>query len=243
MGTVNVLNAASNFESVKSIGVITTDKVYKNLELERAFLEDDSLSGKDPYSASKVAAEAAVAAWQTISNLTNGPRIIALRAGNVIGGGDYSQDRLLPDIIRSYQSKQALTIRNPESTRPWQHVLDPLAGYLLAIDASLGNTISPSFNFGPLDKSLTVREVVMLAEKAFAEPIPIAPTDSQMIQTKEGRTLSINPDRAILELGWRPKYTQRQSIAATINWWESVLKGEVSAIQAIKRDISQFLEE
>jgi CDP-glucose 4,6-dehydratase len=242
MGTVNVLDAIMKCDSVKAVGVITTDKVYKNLERQRTFLEDDPLGGKDPYSASKVATETVVAAWQNLSQLKSGPQIIALRAGNVIGGGDYSLDRLLPDIIRSYQSRETLIIRNPESTRPWQHVLDPLAGYLLAIDASLTNSISPAFNFGPIEESLSVAEVVSIAKQKLTDQIQINILRGDGLPKIEAKTLAINPNKAMQELGWAPKFSQTESVESTINWWLSVLNGHETALSATERNIAEFLD-
>ena len=130
MGTVNLLESAFKSESVLAFLAITTDKVYKNENKGLAFKESDALAGKDPYSASKVGSEAAVDAWQQISKSLGGPRVTAIRAGNVIGGGDWAKNRLVPDLIRGFKSGSKTIIRNPRSLRPWQHVLEPLSGYL-----------------------------------------------------------------------------------------------------------------
>ena len=132
---------------MRAIISVTTDKVYRNNSQNgKGFIETDSLEGKDPYSASKVGTEAAVSAWRQISNKNKGQQIFSLRAGNVIGGGDKAMDRLLPDIVRSKLDGKSLVIRNSNSTRPWQHVLDPLHGYLLALDTSLNKEISSAYN-------------------------------------------------------------------------------------------------
>ncbi|MBI3429249.1 MAG: CDP-glucose 4,6-dehydratase [Actinobacteria bacterium] len=140
MGSVNVLSASFEVGSVEAIGVITTDKVYRNDNSGRAFVETDALEGKDPYSASKVGTEATSAAWRQIAKVSGGPKVISLRAGNVLGGGDWAENRLLPDLIRGYANGFATTVRNPQSTRPWQHVLDPLRGYILALEALVAGT-------------------------------------------------------------------------------------------------------
>jgi CDP-glucose 4,6-dehydratase len=138
MGTVNLLETSFNHDFIQSIVVVTTDKVYRNDNSGRKFIETDPLEGKDPYSASKVATEAVVSAWQQISKAQGGPRVISVRAGNVIGGGDFANNRIIPDLVRSIMiEKKDVVIRNPESTRPWQHVLDSLAGYILALEATL----------------------------------------------------------------------------------------------------------
>ena len=133
MGTANLLEAFGKSKNALLFAGITTDKVYKNLERARRFQEGDPLSGKDPYSASKVGTESALAAWRQISTVNQGPQVLSLRAGNVIGGGDFASDRIVPDIVRGLKSGEAIQIRNPESTRPWQHVLDPLRGYLMSV--------------------------------------------------------------------------------------------------------------
>ena len=152
-GSANLFQSCLETSSVKSIGVITTDKVYKNLGSGRAFTESDPLEGRDPYSASKVGTESVVTAWREISLNNSGPQIFSLRAGNVLGGGDRATNRLLPDIVKSKLYGSPLLVRNPRSTRPWQHVLDPLHGYLLALEKSLSNEIAPAYNFGPESKS------------------------------------------------------------------------------------------
>jgi CDP-glucose 4,6-dehydratase len=146
MGTVNVLDSAFNTDSVKAVIVVTTDKVYRNDNSGLAFIESDPLEGKDPYSASKVGTEAVVAAWQQIQRTSGGPKVVAVRAGNVIGGGDWGDSRLLPDLIRSFSSGQKMTVRNPASTRPWQHVLDPLSGYISTLEAVLNDEKITSIN-------------------------------------------------------------------------------------------------
>jgi CDP-glucose 4,6-dehydratase len=128
MGTVNVLDIAFKKAFVQAIIVVTTDKVYRNDNSGRAFVETDALEGKDPYSASKVGTEAVVSAWQQISRVSGGPCVVSVRAGNVIGGGDFAENRLIPDLVRSSLSSKVLNIRNSENVRPWQHVLEPLQG-------------------------------------------------------------------------------------------------------------------
>ena len=167
MGTVNVLDSAFKTDSVQAIVVVTTDKVYRNDNSGRAFIESDPLEGKDPYSASKVGTEAAVAAWQQIQRISGGPKVVAVRAGNVIGGGDWGDNRLLPDLIRSFSSGQKMAVRNPASTRPWQHVLDPLGGYISALEAILGGEKISSVNFGPDTQSIAVSEVVKIAVETW----------------------------------------------------------------------------
>ena len=149
MGTVNVLDIGIRLQSTKGIVAVTTDKVYRNDNTGRRFIETDPLVGKDPYSASKVGAEAAIAAWQQISRSSSDLSISSVRAGNVIGGGDSAKNRLLPDLVRGFINKQDVEIRNPNSTRPWQHVLDPLIGYLEVLEAGIISKSHLNYNFGP----------------------------------------------------------------------------------------------
>ena len=164
MGTVNLLEAMRQLNGSRVGIMVTTDKVYKNFETGRPFVEEDALGGRDPYSASKSAMEMAVACWRDSFCETQGHRIATVRAGNVIGGGDWSQNRIIPDIARAQIKKETLKLRNPHSVRPWQHVLDPLSGYLrLAIRLSESDDpkFQSSFNFGPSsDNFRTVEELV-----------------------------------------------------------------------------------
>ena len=242
MGTANVLESAFKVGTVKTVIAATTDKVYRNDEKSIRFTESDPLSGKDPYSASKVGAEAAIAAWQQIAKLYSGPQVVSVRAGNVIGGGDFSENRLMPDIVRGYISKARVVVRNPDSTRPWQHVLDPLVGYLMTAEVALNGLDLQSVNFGPDEISLSVREVIeVINSKGSLGPIrnlEMAESGSQ--QSKESRFLDLDSNLAHSELNWRPKWSQVEAIQATINWWKSVLVDKVSPEDACQLDIEQI---
>jgi CDP-glucose 4,6-dehydratase len=168
MGTVNVLDSSFATKSVKAIIAVTTDKVYKNDNSGQLFKENDPLAGKDPYSASKVGSESAIAAWQQITRVQGGPPVVSVRAGNVIGGGDWAENRLLPDLIRGFISEKPIPIRNPNSTRPWQHVLDPLLGYVMVLEAVLAGQNIEAMNFGPDDKSISVKEVVEICASVWS---------------------------------------------------------------------------
>lgn len=226
MGTINVLEIAFRREFVKAIIVVTTDKVYRNNNSSRAFIETDALEGKDPYSASKVATEAVVAAWQQIARINGGPKLLTVRAGNVVGGGDWASNRLLPDIVKAKFYSQKTVIRNPKSTRPWQHVLDPLNGYLMALEYILRENIDLiAFNFGPDGKSLQVNKVIEIAHVVGSVKdslIEIMTSDNHC----EAKDLSLDSKRAYLKLGFTPKFSQEEAILMTIKWWEKVIGGE-----------------
>lgn len=241
MGTVNVLDSAFKADSVQAIVVVTTDKVYRNDNSGRAFIESDPLEGKDPYSASKVGTEAAVAAWQQIQSISGGPNVVAVRAGNVIGGGDWGDNRLLPDLIRSFSSGQKIAVRNPASTRPWQHVLDPLSGYVSALDAILGGEKISSVNFGPDTQSIAVSEVVRVAVETWGLKTNIELDSSMPKNTTEAVSLDLNPNYAKQTLEWEPCWSQEDAVISTVKWWDKVLNQGVSPMEACLDDLSQIL--
>ena len=242
MGTANILDASFETQSVEAVIVVTTDKVYKNQEIGKRFIESDALSGKDPYSASKVGTESAVSAWQHISNVSGGPKVVSVRAGNVIGGGDWAQARLLPDLIRGFESKNRIEIRNPESTRPWQHVLDPLMGYLKVLNAVLGGKNAEAFNFGPSGESLTVRDVAELASTTWGHTAGIDYVQNPLEQYHESVNLSLDSSQARDYLNWDSKWSQAESVVATVEWWKSVLQKRETPIQACLNDIGTMMQ-
>jgi len=240
MGTANILDIASKSKSVQIVIVVTTDKVYKNDNLGNKFKEYDSLFGKDPYSASKVGAEAVVAAWQQISEMNNGPKIVSVRAGNVIGGGDLAKDRLLPDIVRSHLTGEPLLIRNKNHTRPWQHVLDPLIGYIKVIDSLLAGNPIKTVNFGPIEKSLSVAKVIEICSTLIDFKFEYSEKKTEF-QNLESQTLELDTSYANKVLNWYPKFNQADAIEQSINWWNKVLSNNVSSESACKDDIISYL--
>jgi CDP-glucose 4,6-dehydratase len=242
MGTVNILDASTKNFHTKSVICVTTDKVYKNIETRKRFSENDPLSGKDPYSASKVGSEAAISAWQQISRVTNGIPIVSVRAGNVIGGGDSSEDRLLPDIVRSFISNTSPVLRNPSSTRPWQHALDPLIGYLQALEFSLSNTSSSSYNFGPDEESLSVCNVAKIALNAWNDSDLTIFESENEISNFESLTLELDSSLAARELNWSPLWTQEEAIRSTLLWWKSVQSKQKSPLEACSEEILKAIE-
>lgn len=242
MGTANVLNSAFACDSVQAVVVVTTDKVYRNNNSGDAFIESDALEGKDPYSASKVGAEAAVAAWQQIQRTSGGPKVVAVRAGNVIGGGDWGDSRLLPDLIRSFSSGQKMSVRNPASTRPWQHVLDPLSGYISALEAILNEKQISSVNFGPDTKSISVSEVVKVAIKTWGRETNIDLDSAGPQNVIEAERLDLNADYSKSTLGWGPCWTQQEAVISTVQWWDKVLNQQMGPMDACLDDIKKILD-
>lgn len=235
MGTVNVIHSAFNLESLKSIVIATTDKVYKNFEDGRKYSEEDPLQGEDPYSASKVATEAVVRSWQTLIKGNLKISLNSARAGNVIGGGDFADHRLMPDLIRSYISKEPISIRNPKSTRPWQHVLDPIAGYVKLAEMSTASQELSSFNFGPRGKSLSVMEVCEIAKRNLDIKINIE--SSYETLHHEANLLDLDSSKARQRLNWENQWSQMEAVTSTIQWWKSTLRNELTAAEACLRDI------
>lgn len=239
LGTANILDAAFKCPSVETIVAVTTDKVYRNENKGKKFTESDPLEGHDPYSASKVAAESAIRIWRKLSQVNDGPRITSVRAGNVIGGGDWSDNRLIPDLIRGFVSNSVVQVRNPQSTRPWQHVLDPLYGYLLTLEAQLNGLDIEALNFGPTEESMTVNEVIEIAQKVWPNPTKIDCFASE--GSKEAKYLGLNPSKAMEILNWQPYWNQRQAVVSTIQWWEKVMLANKTEMEACRADIELFL--
>jgi CDP-glucose 4,6-dehydratase len=223
MGTVNVLEAAFKTKSVEVVGVVTTDKVYRNNGLGNRFVEKDALEGKDPYSASKVGAEAVIRAWQLISKISKGPAVVSVRAGNVIGGGDWSADRLMPDAIAAFEANESLLIRNPLSTRPWQHVLEPLSGYLLLSQALVeqGPVFNGAWNFGPNDCDVrSVQEVVELLMSYWGSKASWRQDEKS--SPYEARSLKLDCSKAKGLLAWHPHWSLEKAIESIVQWQQAL---------------------
>jgi CDP-glucose 4,6-dehydratase len=241
MGTVNVLDIAFKKSNIKEIIVVTTDKVYKNNNSGRAFIETDPLEGKDPYSASKVGTESVVAAWQQIAKVSGGPKVASVRAGNVIGGGDFAKDRIIPDLIRGVINGRPVEIRNPKSTRPWQHVLDPLVGYLKAGEKLLDGQVFENMNFGPDSSDISVQEIVKIG-KQIIPGISSAPYLQKSSEWElEAQKLKLSSNRGQALLNWEPKWNSHLSIEKTFNWWKRYLVDNEDAEQNCMSDIRDFL--
>jgi CDP-glucose 4,6-dehydratase len=240
LGTLNLIEAVTKTLGCRGIQVVTTDKVYFNNNLSKAFVETDALLGTDPYSGSKVGTESVVSGLQKLLRVEHNILIQSVRAGNVIGGGDLAPNRLIPDLIRSYIHGNELIIRNPTSTRPWQHVLDPLLGYLESAENMLLKGACEPFNFGPAEPSLPVSEVLKLSLEYF--PTKVSFNSSTIPKFDEARFLEVSPTKALLELNWMPIFTQEEAIKYTMVWWQKVLVQGLSAFDAMNSDIGDALE-
>ncbi len=224
MGTVHVLEAARTTASAKAVVVITSDKVYDNLEWPWAYRETDRLGGKEPYGASKACCEIAVEAWRHayFSGAEHKAAVVTARAGNVIGGGDWAEDRLIPDAVRAFTADRPLVLRNPSAVRPWQHVLEPLAGYLRLAEAVVGDGAAHevAYNFGPAaDDARPVREVVEAVIARWGAGANWAP-DAQA-QPYEARLLEVDSGLARSVLGWSPKWRLDEGLDRTVEWYKA----------------------
>jgi CDP-glucose 4,6-dehydratase len=229
MGTLRVLEAVRATPSVKAVVVITSDKVYDNREWPWAYRETDALGGKEPYGASKAASEMVVQAYRH-SYFSGADRPVAIataRAGNVIGGGDWAEDRLVPDAMRAFAARSPLVVRNPSAVRPWQHVIEPVTGYVRLADALLGGLALPDdggFNFGPAgDEAASVQVVAdALVERWGGGASWVR---DPAAQPYEARLLEVDSSRARSVLGWSPKWGLDWGLARTVEWYRAVAAG------------------
>lgn len=225
MGTVHLLDAMRGLTSVRAAVIVTTDKVYRNLERPYPYREDDALGGHDPYSASKAAAELAAASYREAFLRDQGVALATARAGNVIGGGDWSPDRLIPDAVRAWTSGFPLRIRRPEAVRPWQHVLEPLAGYLaLAEELWRSPALEGAWNIGPIPhEAASVRSVVELARAAWGPGEVVYGEGND--GPHEAGLLSLETAKIRSAIGWVPRWSLPESLTRTMRWYREQLGG------------------
>jgi CDP-glucose 4,6-dehydratase len=227
IGTANVLEAVRRHGGVRSLIVVTSDKCYENTGLDRPFTEDDPLGGDDPYSCSKACAELLAASYRrSFFTDPDGPRLATARAGNVIGAGDRAPDRLIPDLMRAVRSGTPVRIRNPGAVRPWQHVLNPLCGYLLLAEALWQDAAAAApWNFGPPLQD--AKPVSWLLERlARLWPGGFRWTIDERPQPHEARTLRLDSTRARAQLGWQPVVGLEEALASIVDWHLALERGE-----------------
>jgi CDP-glucose 4,6-dehydratase len=226
MGTANVLDAVRQVGGVRAVVSVTSDKCYENLERDEPYRESDAMGGHDPYSSSKGCAELVTSSYARSFLRPAGVRVASARAGNVIGGGDWAEDRLVPDLVRATASSNALAVRSPDATRPWQHVLEPISGYLRLAERMLENdpVAEGAWNFGPsADDIRPVRWVLdrMCAQLPGARWEP-GPTPA----LHEARLLALDSGKAQRELGWHPAWMLDRAIEETAAWYLAHARGE-----------------
>lgn len=217
MGTVNVLEAVRLVGDVRAVVIVTSDKCYDNQERDAAYREGEPLGGRDPYSASKACAELVTRAYRA-SFFQASPRVVSVRAGNVIGGGDWAKDRLVPDLLRAFESGKPAQVRNPDAVRPWQHVLDPLHGYLLLAERLLrGEAIPEEWNFGPDEADVQpVRWIADRLVQLWGSGASWSHDASD--QPHEAKTLKVDASRAKSVLGWRPRLDLQTALQWIVEW-------------------------
>jgi CDP-glucose 4,6-dehydratase len=244
MGTVNLLQIVKNLNYVRSIVLITSDKCYKNLEKKIGYKESDILSGVDPYSASKACAEIVIYSYiKSFFEKNKKLGVASVRAGNVIGGGDWSENRIIPDTIKSIIKKNKIIVRSPNSIRPWQHVLDPLNGYLLLAYKLYGNPkrFSGAWNFGPhVSKNYNVKKVVKsllhfmnIKKKVFIK---------RNIKFKETNILILNCKKSKNYLNWKPKWSVKKSIEMTAQWYKEYVSNKKNIKNLAFDQIGEFFK-
>lgn len=243
IGTANILEACRQSDSVRAIVVVTTDKCYENKECVHPYRENDRLGGHDPYSASKAGAELLTASYRKSFFRETGVRVATARAGNVIGGGDFAEDRLLPDAVRAFSKNQPLILRNPRATRPWQHVLEPLSGYVILAERLLNEPnggFDTAWNFGPdADGNATVGEVAEAFSRLWGDA-RVECLDSHDGPHEAG-LLQLDNSRAKTLLGWSPRWSLDDTLRHTADWYRVWHKGGDTAA-LMQKQIQNFFD-
>ena len=219
MGTANLLQASRELPNLKSIVIVTTDKCYENREWEWGYRENEAMGGHDPYSSSKGCAELVTSAFRRSFFQSTNVAIASARAGNVIGGGDWSKDRLIPDVLRSYNQGNQVVIRNPKATRPWQHVIEPLSGYLILAEElyNNGQAFAESFNFGPRDEDCQSVESILNTINIHWKDCPGWELCDEA-NPHEARFLKLDISKAKDKLNWTPRWNLESTIKRIVDW-------------------------
>ena len=242
IGTVNILESIRYLDSVKAVVVITTDKVYENIEKKYSYKESDPLGGYDPYSASKACAENIISSYYRSFLREKNIGVASARAGNIIGGGDWSDDRLIPDAFKKWSENQILELRYPDSTRPWQHVLDPLSGYLMLAQSMIFDpeSFSGAWNFGPDKNSqTTVKEIIKLSSDEWGQNSKWSISKTKELH--EARMLMLDSNKSNLKLNWKPVFNIDQAIYHTIYWYKQFLSKKRDMKKISVNQIKQYV--
>jgi len=241
MGTVNILEACRRAPSVKSIVNVTTDKVYENKEWDRGYNEADVLNGHDPYSNSKSCSELVTSSYKkAFYNEIDNPSLSSARSGNVIGGGDFSADRIIPDCVRAVQGNKNVIIRNPQSTRPYQHVLDCLSGYLLLAEKQYNKKFCGGYNFGPAEGDfVNNEELVKMFCDAWGNNLKYENRPDN--GPHEAHFLKLDITKAKQELGWKPKLNVKTAVELTAQWYKAYLNKE-DVVKIMDQQIKDYFK-
>lgn len=241
LGTANLLDALRSRDSVRAVVVVTSDKCYENQGLERGYVESDPMGGHDPYSASKGCQEIVTASYRRSFLAEQGVAVATARAGNVIGGGDWSEDRLMVDLMMAAGAGRPALIRNPDAVRPWQFMLEPLRGYLMLARALVerGATMADAWNFGPADAdAVSVGEVVERVVRAWPRvTVDMAPAGPA---PHEARLLRLDNTKAARELGWTPVLTLDETVEKTVTWYREVAENPDAASALVSSQLAEY---
>jgi len=241
MGTANLLSAVRECDETRVVVNVTTDKVYLNREQGRPFAEDDPLGGHDPYSASKACAEIVTASMRD-SYFASGPLVASARAGNVIGGGDWAENRIVPDIVRALSARRPVEVRNPSAIRPWQHVLEPLGAYLHLASRlwSEDRQFAEAWNFGPDQAAVhTVQDVVERAIEVWGE----GSWQGSGTALHEAGVLTLDIAKAAERLGWRPVWGFDRTVERTVEWYRGYAEDASNAPTSTAADIAEYVRD
>tara|TARA_B100000886_G_scaffold335267_1_gene292076 strand:+ start:4416 stop:5516 length:1101 start_codon:yes stop_codon:yes gene_type:complete len=247
MGSLNILDSVRDFKKRCNVIMITSDKCYDNVEWSWGYRENDILGGPDPYSASKGATELMIKSYvkSYFSGVDNLVHIASARAGNVIGGGDWAENRIIPDCIKSWSKNLPVNLRNPNSTRPWQHVLEPLSGYLL-LASNLNKNSSfhgEAYNFGPEShQNFSVRELVESMSKHWKKVKWNDISNNQKIEAYESNLLKLNCDKALHHMNWRPVLDFKSTVKMTAIWYKSFYEEDINNNQTTIKQISDYTQ-
>ena len=241
IGLIRILDAARATPSVKAVVNVTSDKCYENVEHLWAYRETEPMGGSDPYSASKGCAELVTTSYRrSFFKSAQGPFLASGRAGNVIGGGDWSRDRLIPDCVRAFERGESVVVRNPLATRPWQHVLEPVSGYLVLAQRLYegASEVAEGWNFGPTDDDAwTVGRVVEMTTSLWGDGASWRRDENTW--PKEAMLLRVDATKARMRLGWRPRLDVTQALAWTVEWYKAVGRGQ-SALALTLEQIERY---
>ncbi|MEJ7582555.1 MAG: CDP-glucose 4,6-dehydratase [Acidimicrobiales bacterium] len=241
MGTVHVLDAVRRIPSVRAVVVVTSDKCYEHRPLDRPYREDDPLGGHDPYSSSKGCAELVVSAMRRSFFDGDGCCVGSARAGNVIGGGDWSEDRLVPDVMVAAARGATASIRNPDAVRPWQFVLEPLRGYLMLGRRLVesGGAFAEAWNFGPADQGVAVRALVERLHTGW-DRVSVLEEASDSSSLHEATQLRIDSTKAAERLGWRPLLSLEEAVDMTVSWYRRHFEGTTVATELVAGQLTDY---
>lgn len=241
MGTVHLLDAARRIPALKAVVIVTSDKCYENQGLDRGYVEEDPMGGHDPYSSSKGCVELIASAYRRSFFLNSSVGVASARAGNVIGGGDWGEDRLVPDIVRAAAANSPAVVRNPDSVRPWQFVLDPLRGYLMLARALTehGQEYASAWNFGPRDaETVAVRDLVQRVVGCWDRVTIKLPTSTD--GPHEARLLQLDCTKARVKLGWEPLLDLDDTVKMTVDWYRAYYNDPISAAALMRAQLHAY---